>query len=173
MRTLSRQSKRGLLVLGRLFSGVIHCCSVAIPSACSCICCKLFWCLPYNMGVRSGVCTAFALLLLTMLVLHCSACMVTTSESFAVFCHLLLAGFVDRVGPLALRQALQVAWWRQTLQFRNCLAVLPVGSLYYTVCLDSLADAFQGGACNVASSLAACLHSMGLRCLACMMWCPC
>ena len=52
-----------------------------------------FWCLPYNMGVRSGVCTAFALLLLTMLVLHCSACMVTTSESFAVFCFLLLAGF--------------------------------------------------------------------------------
>ena len=46
---------------------------------------------------------------------------------------------------------LQVWWWRQTLQI---LAVLPVGSLYHTVCLDSLTDAFQGGACSMASSLA-------------------
>ena len=94
--SLSRQSKRGLVVLGRLFSGVIHCCSVAIPSTCICInfCDKLSWCLSY-MGVRSGVCIALALLLLTMLMLHCSACMITTSESepFAVFCHPLLAGF--------------------------------------------------------------------------------
>ena len=40
---------------------------------------------------------------------------------------------------------LQVFWWRQTLQFWNSLAGLPVGSLYHTVCLDNLADAFQGG----------------------------
>ena len=58
---------------------------------------------------------------------------------------------------------LQVFWWRQTLQFWNSLAVLPVGSLYHTVCLDSLTDAFQGGACNMASSLAACLRSMGFE----------
>ena len=45
----------------------------------------------------------------------------------------------------------QVFWWRQTLKFWNSLAVLPVGSLYHTVCLDSLTDAFQGGACNMAS----------------------
>ena len=34
---------------------------------------------------------------------------------------------------------------------------------YHTVCLDNLADAFQGGACNMASSLAACLHTVGFE----------
>ena len=58
---------------------------------------------------------------------------------------------------------LQLFWWRQTLQFWNSLAVLPVGSLYHTVCLDSLTDAFQGGSCNMASSLAACLRSVGFE----------
>ena len=58
---------------------------------------------------------------------------------------------------------LQVFWWRQAMQFWNSLAALPVGSLYHTVCLDSLTDAFHGGACNMASSLAsyACLRSVG------------
>ena len=62
-------------------------------------------------------------------------------------------------------QPLQVCWWRQTLQFRNSLAVLPAGSLYHTVCLDNLTNAFQGGACNMASSLqlAAHLHSVGFE----------
>ena len=60
-----------------------------------------------------------------------------------------------------LRMPLQVLRWRQTLQFWNSLAALPVGSLYHTVCLDNLTDAFQGGACNMASSLAARLHSVG------------
>ena len=82
-----------MVVLGRLFSGVIHCCTVAILSTCICICCKLFWCLPDNMGVKSGVCIALALLLLTMLVLHYSACVITTSEPFAVSYRPLLAGF--------------------------------------------------------------------------------
>ena len=58
---------------------------------------------------------------------------------------------------------LQVFWWRQTLQLWNSLAVLPVYSLYHTVWLDNLADAFQGGACNMASSLATCLHSVGVE----------
>ena len=58
---------------------------------------------------------------------------------------------------------LQVFWWRQTLQFWNSLAVLPAGSLYHTVCLDNRADAFQGGACKMTSSLAACLHSVGFE----------
>ena len=57
---------------------------------------------------------------------------------------------------------LQMFWWGQTLQFCNGLAGLPIGSLYHTVCLDSLTDAFQEGACNMANSLAACLHSVGL-----------
>ena len=70
LRTLSRQSSRRLVVFGRLFNGVIHCCSVAIPLACICICCKLYWGLSYNMGVRSGVCIALGLLLLMRLVLH-------------------------------------------------------------------------------------------------------
>ena len=56
---------------------------------------------------------------------------------------------------------LQVFWWRQTLHFWNSLAALPVGSLYHMVCLDNLTDAFGGSACNMASSLAACLHSVG------------
>ena len=56
---------------------------------------------------------------------------------------------------------LQVFWWRQTLQFWNSLAALPAGSFYHTVCLDNLIDAFGGGACNMASSLAGCLHSVG------------
>ena len=56
---------------------------------------------------------------------------------------------------------LQVVWWRQTLQFWNSLAALPVGSFYHTVSLDNLADAFGGGACSTASSLARCLHLVG------------
>ena len=35
------------------------------------------------------------------------------------------------------------------------------GSKIFTVCLDNLTDAFGGGACNMASSLAGCLHSVG------------
>ena len=58
---------------------------------------------------------------------------------------------------------LQVFWWRQTLQFWNSLAVLPVVSLYHTVYLESLTDAFQGVACDMASSLAACLRSVGFE----------
>ena len=46
--------------------------SVAIPSACICIYCKLSWCLSYSMGVRSGVCIALKLLRLMMLALHYS-----------------------------------------------------------------------------------------------------
>ena len=53
----------------------------------------LSWCLSYNLGVRSGVCIALTLLLLTMLVLHCSAGMITASDHFPVFCHPLLACF--------------------------------------------------------------------------------
>ena len=56
---------------------------------------------------------------------------------------------------------LQVFWWRQALQSWNSLAALPAGSFYHTVCLDNLTDAFGGGACNMASSLAGCLHSVG------------
>ena len=55
-------------------------------------------------------------------------------------------------------------WWRQTLQFWNGLAgVGPIGSLYHTVCLNNLTDAFQEGTCNMANSLAACLHSVGFE----------
>lgn len=43
------------------------------------------------------------------------------------------------------------------------MIVLPVGSLYHTVCLDNLTDTFQGVACNMPSSLAACLHSVGFE----------
>ncbi len=56
---------------------------------------------------------------------------------------------------------LQVLWWQPTLQFWNSLAALPVGSFYHTVCLDNLTDALQGGACNMANSVAGCLRSVG------------
>ena len=60
---------------------------------------------------------------------------------------------------------LQALWWRQTLQFWNSLAALPVGSFCHTLCLDILTDAFQGDACNMASSVAGCLHSVGYKML--------
>ena len=82
-----------------------------------------------------------------MLVLHNSACMITTSEPFAVICRPLLAPGSLLLTELGLLP-LQVFWWRQNLQFWNGLAVLLVGSLYHTVCLDNLTDAFQKGACN-------------------------
>ena len=47
------------------------------------------------------------------------------------------------------------------MRFWNSLAALPVGSFYHTVCLDNLTNAFQGGACNMASSVAGCLRSVG------------
>ena len=47
------------------------------------------------------------------------------------------------------------------MRFWNSLAALPVGSFHHTVCLDNLTDAFQGGACNMASSVASCLRSVG------------
>ena len=56
---------------------------------------------------------------------------------------------------------LQVFWWRQTLKFWNSLAALPVGSFYHAVCLGNLSDALRGGACNLSSSLASCLHLVG------------
>ena len=43
------------------------------------------------------------------------------------------------------------------------MAVLPVGSLYRTDCVDNLTDGFQGVACNMSSSLAACLRSVGFE----------
>ena len=57
---------------------------------------------------------------------------------------------------------LQVFWWRQTLRFWNSIAALPEGNLFHIVLLDSLSDAFQGGAFNFSSSVAACLHQVGV-----------
>ena len=132
LRTLSRQSSRRLVVLGRLFSGVIHCFSVAIPLACICACCKL---------QLSAVLVPVLLQRLYDYYLR-TVCLLSPSTRRKLL--------LTELGLLPL----QVFWWRQTLQFWNSLAVLPAGSLYHTVCLDNLADAFQGGACNMASSLA-------------------
>lgn len=58
---------------------------------------------------------------------------------------------------------LQVFWWRHTLQFWSGLAALAEGSLYHTACFDNL-TAFRGGVLgNMATSLAACLRSVGLN----------
>ena len=43
------------------------------------------------------------------------------------------------------------------------MAGLPVGSLYHTVCLDNLTEAFQEAACNMADSLAVSLYSVGFE----------
>ena len=57
---------------------------------------------------------------------------------------------------------LKVFWWRQTLRFWNDIAALPEGSLFHTVLLDSLYDTFHDGAFNFSSSVAACLHRVGV-----------
>ena len=57
---------------------------------------------------------------------------------------------------------LQVFWWRQTLRFWNGIASLPVGSFFHVVLLDSLCDAFEDHAFNFSSSVAACLHQVGI-----------
>jgi len=58
---------------------------------------------------------------------------------------------------------LQVFWWRQTLEFWNKIASSPVGSLFHTILLDNLDDAFyvRNGAKNFSGSIAACLQSVG------------
>ena len=148
LRTLSHKSERGLVVLGCLFSGVI-CCNVTIPSTCICICCKYcsacltIWVpdLGYAHSPRAAVANdARAALRLYDYYLR-TICPLLPSTPRKLL--------LTELGLLPL----QVFWWRQTLRFWDSLAVLPVGSLYRTVCLDSLTDAFQGGACNMASSL--------------------
>lgn len=58
---------------------------------------------------------------------------------------------------------LQVFWWQQTLEFWNTIAASPVSSLFHTILLDNLNDAFHvgRGAKNFASSVATCLQSVG------------
>ena len=58
---------------------------------------------------------------------------------------------------------MQVFWWRRNLQCWYRLAVLPVGSLYHTVCLDNLTNAIQEMTYNMASLLVVCLHSVGFE----------
>ena len=48
------------------------------------------------------------------------------------------------------------------LRFWNNIAVVPVGSFFHTVLLDSLYDAFHHSAFNFTSSVAACLHRVGV-----------
>ena len=38
---------------------------------------------------------------------------------------------------------LQVFWWQQTLEFWNTIAASPVGSLFHTILLDTIHDAFH------------------------------
>ena len=58
---------------------------------------------------------------------------------------------------------LQVFWWQQTLEFWNTIAASPVGSLFHTILLDNIHDAFnvRRGAENFSSSIATCLQSVG------------
>ena len=135
------------------FVAVRQHCRFAVASVASCLgACLAVW----VSGVYTcGVCIARVSLLLIVLAWICNACIITTSELFvfAAVHQMLLA----ELGLLPL----QVFWWRQTLEFWNSLAALPVGSLYHAVCLDKLTDAFRGGACNLSSSLASCLHLVG------------
>ncbi len=58
---------------------------------------------------------------------------------------------------------LQVFWWRRTLEFWNKIAASPVGSLFHTILLDNIDDAFSAGdsAKNFSGSIATCLQSNG------------
>ena len=58
---------------------------------------------------------------------------------------------------------LQVFWWQQTLEFWNTIAARPVGSLFHTILLDNIHDAFhvRRGAKNFSSSIATCLQFVG------------
>ncbi|DBA96670.1 TPA: hypothetical protein ACH3X1_016740 [Trebouxia sp. C0004] len=58
---------------------------------------------------------------------------------------------------------LQIYWWQQTLEFWNKIAVSPVGSLFHTILLDNLDDAFSvgNGAKNFSCSIVTCLQSVG------------
>ena len=58
---------------------------------------------------------------------------------------------------------LQVFWWRQTLEFWNTIAASPADSLFHTILLDNIHDAFHvgRGAKNFYSSVATCLQSVG------------
>ena len=58
---------------------------------------------------------------------------------------------------------LQVFWWRQTLRFCNSIAALPVGSFCHTVWRNSMYDTFHNVAFNFTSSVAACLHQIGVN----------
>ena len=57
---------------------------------------------------------------------------------------------------------LQVFWWRRTLPPRKNVAALPVGSFFHTILLDRLYDAFHHGTFYFTSSVAACLHHIGV-----------
>ena len=48
------------------------------------------------------------------------------------------------------------------MQFWNSIANLPVGSLFHTVLVDNMCNAFQDHAFNFCSSVAACLHRVGI-----------
>lgn len=56
----------------------------------------------------------------------------------------------------------QVFCWHQTLRLWNSLAASPVGNLFHTALLDSLCDASHDDAFNDSSSVAACLHGVGV-----------
>ena len=90
LRAFSHQSKQGLVVLGRLFSGLIHCCSVAIPSPCTCICCKL--CL---VPVLQCGCQMWGMHSHRVAVANnaCAALQRLYDHYLTTICHLLLAGF--------------------------------------------------------------------------------
>ena len=58
---------------------------------------------------------------------------------------------------------LQVFWWQQTLEFWNTIAASPVGSIFHTIVIDNVHDAFHvgRGAKNFSSFIAICLQSVG------------
>ncbi len=58
---------------------------------------------------------------------------------------------------------LSLSLWRRTLEFWNKIATSHVGSLFHTVLLDNLDDAFSvaSGAKNFSGSIATCLQSVG------------
>ena len=58
---------------------------------------------------------------------------------------------------------LQVFWWQQALQFWNTIAASPFDSVFHTILLDNIHNAFHvgHGATNCSSSIATCLQAVG------------
>ena len=141
--------------VGQLFSGVTLCCNVVALSTLICNytgACLTLWL--QGLGHAQFRCR----LSQTGLFWTCRTFMILSQSGLWLVFLYTRRMLLTEIGFLCP----QVFWWRQTLRFRNNIAALPVGSFFHTVLLDSLNDAFHHGAFDFTSSVAACLHRVGV-----------